>query len=116
MPRSPQGRRIARDLDKELAAAAQSSGKPLEWTAAERAVIGLITAQIDRIADLTVDYDAAVDSPKIRVKLSSEMRLLEASVARLLKQVRTDIPAAESLTTIKARRAAHARWRTDAAN
>jgi hypothetical protein len=49
-----------------------------------------------------------------RVKLSAELRLLEGSLARLLKQVKTDVPAPESQVTIQARRAAMKRWHPDA--
>lgn len=38
-------------------------------------------------------------------------RLLEQSIARLLKLIKTDLPARESTTTTKARRAADTRWR-----
>jgi len=43
---------------------------------------------------------------KTRVKVSGELRLLEGTIARLLKMVSTDVPAPESLRTVKARRAA----------
>jgi hypothetical protein len=49
-------------------------------------------------------------SMKLRVKLSAEIRLLEGSLARLLKQIKTDVPEADSRTTVKARRVARARW------
>jgi hypothetical protein len=59
------------------------------------------------------DYSAAADT-KTRVKISSELRLLEGAIAGLLKSVRTEVPAPESLRTIKARRAANTRWCRDA--
>lgn len=49
------------------------------------------------------------------MKLSTELRLLEQSVARLLRQVKTDLPAAPSATTLKARRAANMRWERERA-
>jgi hypothetical protein len=44
------------------------------------------------------------------VKLSAEVRLLENSVARLLRMVHTDIPQPATSTTVKARHAARVRW------
>jgi hypothetical protein len=55
--------------------------------------------------DLAAHYAAAEDV-KSRVMLAAELRLTESALARLLKQVATDIPAPESQVTIKARRAA----------
>lgn len=59
--------------------------------------------------DLTKRY-AAVDDTKTRVKLSSELRLLEANIERLLRRVKTDVPAPLSKTSEKARRAVQVRW------
>lgn len=67
-------------------------------------------AQLDRRSELYGAYRAAVSEPKVQVKLSGEMRLLEASVARLLKSIRTELPAAEGRRTTKARKAARVRW------
>lgn len=64
---------------------------------------------VDRIADLSSDYATAQDS-KSRVKLSAEIRLCDSSLARLLRLIRTDVPHAPSQTTLKAQRAANARW------
>jgi hypothetical protein len=44
------------------------------------------------------------------VKLSAELRLLEGSLARLLKLVKTDVPGPEPQTTIRARHAVMQRW------
>ena len=48
------------------------------------------------------------------MKISAELRLTEASIARLLKQVSTDAPQPMSLRSVKAQRAARARWDHDA--
>jgi hypothetical protein len=53
---------------------------------------------------------AKADDAKTLVKLSAELRLLEASVGRLLRPVNVDMPAPASLRTQKAQRAARARW------
>ena len=42
--------------------------------------------------------------------LSTELRLLETAVARLLKQIKTRYAAPDSKKTVRARRAANARW------
>lgn len=47
---------------------------------------------------------------KVQIKLSAELRLLEQSAARLLKQIKTDLPEPESSTTRRARSAANSRW------
>ena len=54
--------------------------------------------------------------PKVQCKLSAEARLLEQSIARLLKQIKTDLPAPDGKKTVRARRAANARWDRDAAS
>jgi hypothetical protein len=86
----------------------------LVWTPQDRAVLELIADTVDRRVDLAAEYaDAEYDTLR-RVKLSAELRLLEGSLARLLKQVHTDVPAPESQVTIKARHAAMKRWHPDA--
>ena len=37
MARTPEARKVLRDLDKELESASRRSGQTLEWSAAERA-------------------------------------------------------------------------------
>ena len=54
--------------------------------------------------------------PKVQCKLSAEARLLEQSIARLLKLIKMDLPAPASSETLKARRAANTRWGRDAAS
>jgi hypothetical protein len=109
MARSAEARKVLRDLDKELESASRRARKKLEFSAAERAILDLISANFDRIADLRAAY-AEASEVKVLVKLSTELRLLEQAAARLLKQIRTDLPAPESMTTRMARRAADARW------
>jgi len=113
MAHSAAARKLRRELDAELARNAAQAGTELVWTAADRAVLERISATVDHIGDLSRDYEAA-DDAKTRVKLSSEIRLLDGLLARLLKQVRTEAPQPESLRTIKARRAAAVRWSRDA--
>jgi hypothetical protein len=108
--RSAEARKLLRHFDSELAAASARRGDTLVFTPAERAVLDLIGAQIDRKCDLKRLYAKAADEPKVLVKLSAELRLLESSIARLLKAVNVDMPAPASMRTQKAQRAAHARW------
>jgi hypothetical protein len=76
--------------------------------------LGLIADAADRKADLSADYDACTDA-KTRVRLAGELRLTETALARLLKQIHTDVPAPESRRSQMARAAALARWSRDAA-
>ena len=96
------------ELDEERAASSARRGQALVWTAADREILSLIAANIDRKGQLSRDYDR-VEDMKVRVKLSAELRLLEQALARLLRSIDSE-PAAPTLTTIKARRAANARW------
>jgi hypothetical protein len=112
MAKSPEAKKIRRELDKELQSVAQERGHTLVWSAQENAIIDLICDEIDRKMEIFELYEAATDA-KVKVKLSTEMRLLEQSVARLLRQVKTDVPARESKRTQAARRAVRARWDRD---
>jgi len=114
MARSPEARKVLRELEKELESASRRARKKLEFSAAERAVLDLISANFERISDLRAAY-AETSEVKVRVKLSTELRLLEQAVARLLKQVKTDLSAPDSPSTQRARRAADARWDRDRA-
>ncbi|ULP45940.1 hypothetical protein [Mycolicibacter virginiensis] len=106
-------------LNTELAQKSDAMGlppdQPLEWSAVELATLEMIAAAIDRRADLYGSY-RATDDDKIRVKLAGEIRLLETAVDRMLRRVHTDLPAAPSLTSVKAQRAANTRWARNAAN
>jgi len=109
MARSSEARKIRRELDKELAAAGLRSGQNLVWSAQEETILGLISDEIDRKERLLDAWEESTDS-KVQCKLSAEARLLEQSIARLLRLIKTDLPARESNKTVKARRAANARW------
>jgi hypothetical protein len=107
--RSAEARKVLADLDAELAAAGEASGESLSWTAAEVEAREMLASTIDRRANIAGHYEKATD-PKLIVKLSTELHQLDNAVAKLLKQIHTDVPSAESLTTVKARRAANVRW------
>jgi hypothetical protein len=109
-----QARKVARELDKLLAAVGDETGVELGWDATEVEIIGLIMAAIDRKVALSSDYENA-DDAKIRVKLSGELRLTETHIARLLKQIKPAMPPAVATRPTtqrsgKARLAAQARW------
>lgn len=102
-------------LDAELADNAEQLGleEPLEWSAAERVLLKLIADSIDRRVELQHRYDES-DDDRLQLKFATELRLLETSLGRLLKSVKTDLPAAPSRKSQKASQAAHARWGRDA--
>lgn len=113
-PESPEARKVLRELEKEKQAASAALEIPLDWSAADTAILGQISSILNRKWELLGLYDAAADV-KVKVKLSAELRLLEQAAARLVQQVKTELPSAvESPTTRKARRAADVRWRRTA--
>jgi hypothetical protein len=109
MARSDLARKVLRELNNELRVASERSGTTLTWTAGEKTVLGLIADQADRKVALLVEYEDSGD-PNVRARLSAEARLLEGSIARLLKQVQPVVPTPPTQTTLKAQRAAYARW------
>lgn len=74
------------------------------WQSVCRCVLGRLVAALE---PATEDLLAAVKS---KLKLSQELRLVEQAVVRLLKDIRTDVPTALSLKSVKAQRAVRARW------
>lgn len=108
---------LLRSLDEELAENSAEHGllEPLDWSAAERAVRELIARNVDRQTDLWLRWQAS-DDDKTRVKLSAEIRLLETSLARLLRQVDTDLPLPRSRASEKAAKAARVKWRRHGAS
>jgi uncharacterized protein YqeY len=107
--RSAEARKVLRELNAELSSTAVRTGQQLLWSAAEAQILELIASTLDRKCDLTRDYEQA-NTPALRVKLSGELRLLENSLARLLKQVQTEVPAPMSSVSRKAQKAANTRW------
>jgi len=109
MGHSREALRVRRELDRELAEAAESVRRELVWSTAERVNLDSIMFTIDRVVVLRRAFAAARDTRQ-RTKLSAELRLLETNVSRLTKLVRTDIPQPMSVTSPKAQRAANTRW------
>lgn len=96
------------ELDVELADSSAAHGllEPLVWSAAEQTARESIAWTVDRMVDLRARYLASEDD-KVRVKLSAELRLLETSLARLLRSVPTDLLAPKSA---RPAHAANVRW------
>jgi hypothetical protein len=110
--RSSEARKWLRDLDGELEVGRRVTDKPLQWSAHEEQTIGQICDQIDRKGELLALYAKAED-PDQAVKLSGEARLLEQSIARLMRGISTDVPVPRSRRSEKAAAAANARWEKD---
>jgi hypothetical protein len=112
---SPEAVALLAQLDEDLQKSSKRTGKTLVWTTADRQVIDLIASTVDRRADLHRLYSSLADDDiKTRIKLSAELRLIESSLARLMKMVSTEVPAPMSLRSVKAQRAANVRWARDA--
>jgi hypothetical protein len=115
MPRhSKEANALRKSLDSELAAVANITGGELVWDATELALLELIATAVDRQVDLRRDY-AEAENAKTRLKIATELRLIESHLARLLKQVKVEAPKQDSLTTIKARNAVNVRWANERA-
>lgn len=100
------------ELDAELAAAGEARGLKLVWSAQERSTLELIAAARDREVWLSDAAGNAADLG-VQLKLWAELRLTEAHRARLVRQIRTDVPEQPTLRSAKASKAAAARWRRD---
>ncbi len=115
--RSVEAQRVRDALDEELATAAKALGAELVWSAAEVEILDMVESHIDRRTDLAKRYkSAAVKDARLKIALSTELRLTEQSLSRLLKQIEMGIPTGEdtkplSATTIKAQHAARTRWK-----
>lgn len=107
--RSAKAEAVLRSLDEQLALVGEQRGEELEWSPQERFALDLLAAEIDRTVDLAAMYESC-DDVKLKVKLSGELRLLRQSTARMIQQIKTELPERETPTTRKARRAANARW------
>ena len=97
------------DLDADLAAAGGATGDRLEWTTEELVAREALADTIARRARVAEIWATATD-PKLVVKLSVELRQLDAAVMRPLKEINAEAPPPESLTTVKARNAVNVRW------
>lgn|GEM_PF-5030579 len=84
-------------LDEELAASAKQAGRDLVWSAAEHDIIVMIAGEVDRRVELTAQYEAC-DSTATKLKIATGLRLTEQAIARLYRQVSTEVPQPMSVT------------------
>lgn len=109
---TPAAVKLLADLDAELAASGAASGQRLSWTVRDEELRSILASTVDRRAHVAAVYQKATD-PKRIVQLSNEIRQLDKAVGNLLKEIRTDVDAPESITTQKNRRAANIRWQRE---
>lgn len=108
--RSDDAQRIIAALNAELAESAKAAGHELVWSATEQDVLDMIAAEVDRRVELTAQY-AACEKVDTRLKIATELRLLEGAISRLYRQVSTEVPGPQSSVSRKAQHAANSRWR-----
>lgn len=108
--KSSEAQALLAALDVELAASAKRSGRDLVWSAAERDVLAMIGAAVDRRVELSATYQRSRTPMAMKIKLATEIRLTEQAIARLYRQVSTEPFLPMSGTSLKARRAANSRW------
>lgn len=109
---SADARKLLDGLDAELKASAEQLGGSLVWTASEKAVLSLVADTIDRREALQRLFDEA-EKVSALVRISGELRLLDAQISRLLKSISTepDLPGPRrSVRSQKASKAALSRW------
>jgi hypothetical protein len=114
--RTVESKRIRRDLDKLLAEVGERTGQTLAWDAADHKLIDMLCDHVDREVALSARL-AEAEAVKTQIAISVELRLTQAGISRLLHQIRGGIPKGEApktLTSIKASRAATARWKRHA--
>lgn len=111
-PKTQAAQQLIASLDGELASAAKATGRELVWSAQELDLIEMLGAAVDRRVELSAQYEQCRDRKDlgVRIKLAAELRLLEGSISRLHRQISTEVPQPRSITSIKASRAANARW------
>jgi hypothetical protein len=108
-PKSAAARQLLRALDEELGSASKSTGRELVWSAAEVQVRELLADSVDRRVELNGRYKS-VEMVSLKLKIAAEIRLLDASITRLLAQLSTEVPEPLSVTSRKAQAAARSRW------
>jgi hypothetical protein len=78
--KTTEAQRLLAALDADLAEAAKAAGRELVWSAAERDIIGMIGAAVDRRVELSANYEAC-ESTATRLKIATELRLTEQAIA-----------------------------------
>ncbi|MEO3757062.1 hypothetical protein ABGB19_02065 [Mycobacterium sp. B14F4] len=111
---TPEAQQLLDELDAELARSSERAGTTLSWSAAEREHLSMVAECIDRRVHLRGRYEHCDPTDhKNLCRLSTEIRLLDSTVSRLLKNVETELPQPMSQRSAKAQRAALARWARD---
>lgn len=111
MARSAEARKLLARYDEYLAAASRRHGRKVDFTPAEAQILGQILDQIDEKARLKRIL-AKPDELTLReqLALSAEIRLLAASIERMLRHIKVDMPVEPSQKSKKAAKAANTRW------
>jgi len=111
-PKTEAAQALIAALDEELASAAKATGQDLVWSCQEQDLIGMLADAVDRRVELSEQYAQLRDRKDLglRIKLAGELRLLEGSISRLHRQITVEVPQPKSIMSIKASRAANARW------
>ena len=73
MARSAAALQLRRELDAELLANGLAAGEDLQWSAAELAVLELISNHVDRREELQAAYDES-DQVRVRIALATEIQ------------------------------------------
>jgi hypothetical protein len=108
---------VLKALDEELAANGKRRGLDLSWSVADQRKREMLADQFDaceRAKKLRQLASADADA-KLFVKLNAEVRQCNTQITRLLNEIKTDVPAPQSLTSIKATRAINTRWERERA-
>ena len=70
----------------------------------------MLADAVDRKAELSAQYKQCEGGSVAQVRLATEIRLTEQAIARLLRQISTEVAPPQSVTSLKNQRAANMRW------
>jgi hypothetical protein len=107
--------KLRKQLDDQLATLNRQTGRNQVWAATELAVLDMIVSQTDRKVELEKLYESTDDASE-KVKISAEVRLLDAATERMLRKLNEAMPkpqATGSRRSEKARAAANSRWQME---
>jgi hypothetical protein len=117
MTYSPEALEFLQAMDDELASNAEASGVTLAFSVAERETLHNVAHLIDRKVELRKLYqECGPAEARLKIALSTEVRLIESAITRLTSTIDMCAPEAEEsgevLTPVqvKARAAANSRW------
>ncbi|BBX70099.1 hypothetical protein [Mycolicibacterium psychrotolerans] len=112
--RSREAETLLGELESELARSSEAAGVTLSWTPAERQHLDMIASTVDRRVHLQGRYNTTdpLDAKNL-CRYSTEIRLCDALVSRLLGKVSTDVAPPMSQRSRRAQHAALSRWARD---